>query len=344
MRTMIGGLAALLLLSVLAVSYAAHPVRAAVTVENQSSAPMAVSDIGTWDRAMIWVFVQQRDFHRRLTGYLRAMKQTGDMSLVWSLIGVSFLYGVFHAAGPGHGKAVMTSYLLTHRQTLRRGVALATAAAFCQGLVAILIVYGLVEVAGWLPRDSQTAVSWSERASFALVAVLGAALLFRAVRSLLLRVRPMSHDHSHQNLARRHGHDHAHSSHDADCGHTHVPSAEQVADVRDIRTAIAVVLSIGIRPCTGAVIVLVFANVAAMPWAGVGAVLAMSAGTALAVASLAALAVGARRLAQRYVRTEARYLALGADGAAVIGGALILAVGLSLLSAAFGPVHPLLGM
>lgn len=335
MRTVMCGLVAALLLAVVALSLPVRQVQAATTA-TETVAPMTASDIGIWDRAMIWVFAQQRDFHRRLTGYLRTMKQTGDTALVWSLIGASFLYGVFHAAGPGHGKAVMTSYLLTHRQTLRRGVVLAVAAAFCQGLVAIVIVYGLVEVAGWLPRDSQTAVSWSERASFALVAVLGAVLLFRAGRSLLRRFHRLSPDHHHD-------HGHAHGSHDAHCGHTHVPSAGQVSDVRDIRTAIAVVLSIGIRPCTGAVIVLVFANVAAMPWAGVGAVLAMSAGTALAVASLAALAVGARRLAQRYVRSDARYLALAADAAAVIGGALILAVGLSLLSAAFGPAHPLLG-
>lgn len=336
MRALACTLAAAFVLAVTAYTFTAMPACAAT----DTTAQTASADISTWDRAVVWVFTQQRDFHRRLTGYLRTMKQTGDMTLVWSLIIASFLYGVFHAAGPGHGKVVMTSYLMTHRQTLKRGVILAVAAAFCQGLVAILIVYGLIGLAGWLPRDSQAAVSWSERASFALVAALGAALLFRALRSLLGRVRatsPAHHDHDD------HGHGHAHMDDGACCRHSHVPSATQVADVRDFRTAFLVVLSIGIRPCTGAVIVLVFANVAAMPWAGVGAVLAMSAGTALAVASLAALAVGARRLAQRYGRADSRYAGLAADAAAAVGGALILAIGLSLLSAAFGPAHPLFG-
>ena len=104
-----------------------------------------------------------------------------------------------------------------------------------------------------------------------------------------------------------------------------------------------VVLSIGIRPCTGAVIVLVFAKAVALAWVGMGAVLAMSAGTALAIASLAAASVGIRNLAVQLPVTPSKYLGHAADVAAALGGVVILIVGISLLSTAFGPAHPIMG-
>ncbi|MBO6949281.1 MAG: nickel/cobalt transporter [Rhodospirillales bacterium] len=292
----------------------------------------ASGDIGWVDRFTVWVINEQRAFHRELTGYLRDLAAAGgDWRLVWPLIAASFLYGLFHAAGPGHGKAVVSSYLLSHKQTIRIGMWLAAGAAFMQGLVAVVIVYGLVALAGWVPRDAQGAVLWSERASFALVALLGGYLLLRAARSLKNR---MSGGHGH------HHHDH---THDHGCGHAHMPTANDAAQVRDLKSALGVIVSVGIRPCSGAVIVLVFARVAGLSWAGIAAVLAMSAGTALAVSMLAAFAVTARNVVSRLSWMEGSKAGWAADLAALAGGLLILFVGLTLLSAAFRPAHPIIG-
>lgn len=287
------------------------------------------------DRLTIWIYTQQRIFHRELTGHLRALAGGAEWSVGAALIGASFLYGLFHAAGPGHGKAVMTGYLVTHKETVRRGVILAVAAAFCQGLVAIIIVYGFVTMAGLLPRETQTAILWSERASFFLVALIGAFLLYRGFVGLKRRIQaaPQCHDRSHD-----HSHDHTH-----DCGHVHMPAAEQVARASDFKTLLGIVLSIGIRPCTGAVIVLVFAKATALAWVGVAAVAAMSLGTAVAIASLAAMAVGSRGFVSRLSITPPKYAGHVAELATVLGGGLILVVGLSLLSSAFGTAHPIMG-
>lgn len=300
---------------------------------NASASAITASEIGPLDRATIWVYQQQRKFHRELTTHLRKLSQDGDWRVALALIGASFLYGLLHAAGPGHGKVVMTGYLVTHRETVRRGVILATAAAFCQGLVAIFIVYGLISLAGWLPRETQSAVTWSERMSFALVSLVGAFLLYRGAKGLWKRVRTVPQ-------CGHHHHDHVH---DESCGHVHMPDADVVAKANDWKTMAGVVLSIGIRPCTGAVIVLVFAKAVALAWVGVGAVLAMSAGTALAIASLAAASIGIRNLAVQLPVTPSKYLGHAADIAAALGGVLILFVGLSLLSTAFGPTHPIMG-
>ena len=301
---------------------------------NASAPASTASEIGLLDRATIWVYQQQRKFHRELTTHLRKLSQDGDWRVAMALIGASFLYGLLHAAGPGHGKVVMTGYLVTHRETVRRGVMLATAAAFCQGLVAIFIVYGLISLAGWLPRETQSAVTWSERMSFALVSLVGAFLFFRGGKGLWKRVRAVPQ------CAHHHEHDHIH---DESCGHVHMPAADVVAKANDWKTMAGVVLSIGIRPCTGAVIVLVFAKAVALAWVGVGAVLAMSAGTALAIASLAAASVGIRSFAVHLPVTPSKYLGHAADIAAALGGLLILVVGISLLSTAFGPTHPIMG-
>lgn len=300
----------------------------------QSDRPASTSEVGPIDQATIWIYQQQRKFHRELTTHLRRLSNEGDWRVALALVGASFLYGLLHAAGPGHGKVVMTGYLVTHRETVRRGVLLAVAAAFCQGLVAILIVYGLISLAGWLPRETQTAVTWSERMSFALVALIGAFLLFRGVKGLWRRVA--------RTPVCTHHHDSEHV-HDESCGHVHMPSAEVVEKANDWKTMTGVVLSIGIRPCTGAVIVLVFAKAVGLSWTGITAVVAMSSGTALAISMLAAVAVGIRNVAVNLPLTPQKYLGHAADAAAAVGGTVILIVGISLLSSAFGPAHPILG-
>ncbi len=293
-------------------------------------------DGSSWlDRLTVWIYTQQRAFHRELTGHLRALAGGADWRVGAALIGASFLYGFFHAAGPGHGKAVMTGYLVTHRETIRRGVLLATAAAFCQGIVAIIIVYGFVSLAGWLPRETQSAIVWSERASFFLVALIGAFLLYRGLRGLRRRLQPKTHCHDPL-------HHHAHE-HTDDCGHVHMPAPDEVAGASDLKTMLGIVLSIGIRPCTGAVIVLVFAKATSLAWVGVGAVAAMSTGTAIAIASIAAMAVGARSFVTKLPVTPPRYAGHIAELAVICGGALILVVGLSLLNSAFGTAHPIMG-
>src|SRR5690348_17381908 len=73
-----------------------------------------------------------------LSGLIRSAKADG--SVTYTLLGISFLYGIFHAAGPGHGKAVISSYLVANNETWKRGVALSFASAILQALTAILIV------------------------------------------------------------------------------------------------------------------------------------------------------------------------------------------------------------
>src|SRR5436190_14638282 len=85
-----------------------------------------------------WIFAKQAEFYRQFSGLIRAAKAGG--SVAWSLFGLSFLYGIFHAAGPGHGKAVISSYIVANNETWTRGVVLSFASALMQALVAVVLV------------------------------------------------------------------------------------------------------------------------------------------------------------------------------------------------------------
>src|SRR5467141_2192562 len=119
---------------------AAGVVDAAFAQASPFGAPRAPAPAVPVGGVLGWIFAKQAEFYRQFTALIRAAKADG--SAVWSLLGVSFLYGIFHAAGPGHGKAVISSYLVANEETWRRGIVLSFASAMLQSLVAVAIVGG----------------------------------------------------------------------------------------------------------------------------------------------------------------------------------------------------------
>ncbi|MFM8679241.1 MAG: nickel/cobalt transporter [Alphaproteobacteria bacterium] len=287
-----------------------------------------------------WILDTQRALHGELVRLVRLLADDPGGRHAGMLLLASFLYGLFHAAGPGHGKAVLATYLATQPQRLARGIGLAVASAFAQGAVAILLVVVLVVVAGWLPRDAQGAAAWGERLGFAMLAALGCALAWRGARAIARREDGHGHGCTHGH-GPGDGHDHGHGGgHGHACGHAHAPAPDALA-APGLLAALGVVTSIGLRPCTGAVLVLVLAFAFDLLWAGVAAVAAMSSGTALALGAMGAIVVAARQRAlaiagrggEARARRAAAWLSLA-------GGCAIAVLGALLLHAAFGPAHP----
>src|SRR5262245_40199570 len=127
------------------------------------------------DGFFAWIIAKQNEFYRQFSQLIRAAKADG--SAVWGLLGISFLYGVFHAAGPGHGKAVISSYVVANEETWKRGVALSFASAMLQALVAVAVV-GIA--AGLLSASAPTmksAVDVIEIVSYAFIITIGVRLL-----------------------------------------------------------------------------------------------------------------------------------------------------------------------
>ncbi|ODT68168.1 MAG: hypothetical protein ABS75_21470 [Pelagibacterium sp. SCN 63-23] len=264
-----------------------------------------------------WLQQQQRDFYAAMTGALDALRS--DWTAFWVLGGLSFLYGVFHAAGPGHGKVVISSYVLANERQLRQGVTLSALSALLQSLVAIGFVLVLAGLLNLTSTAMGVAAHWVGVVSYALVALLGLWLVARKVFGW----GHGHHEHDH--------HDHGHHHHDHG---EHMHHAVAPRDIRgNWREQLGVVLAVGLRPCSGALVVLVFALSQGLLAAGIAAVLLMGLGTAITVAALATLAVGAKGLAARIGGTDsamARHLVWWAE---LLGAVAVLAFGILLLIA-----------
>jgi nickel/cobalt transporter (NicO) family protein len=300
---------------------------------------------GVWSRLLVEVHAIQRDLHRQLAGAMHAVAARESMA-AWGLVVLSLLYGVFHAAGPGHGKIVISTYLLTHESQLRRGVTLSLVASLAQGITAILIVEVTVALLGWTFRRADAAATGFEAVSYGLVALIGALLAVTGLRRLHARLRqpPLISAHHTSHAADR---DYApdHGATCSQCGHAHGPMRSDLDASVSLHTLAGLILSIGIRPCSGAVLVLLAAHALSLRWAGIGAVLAMSVGTGLTVSFLAILSVYARKASLRLATLlpdRASRIAMAIDAVRVIGGFIILWAGLILLQSAWlVPAHPL---
>jgi nickel/cobalt transporter (NicO) family protein len=294
-----------------------------------------------------WILAKQAGFFRALSGLVRAAKADG--SAVWGLLGVSFLYGIFHAAGPGHGKAVISSYLVANEETWRRGVVLSFASALLQALVAILIVGIAAVLFNATAPSMNAAVRWIEIASYALIALIGARLLWVKGRGFLaelkaVRAKPVAlgaaatvhhrhDDHAHhdhdQGHARRHEHGHLHEHHSS---HSHGLEPQELAGPGGWQRGLAAIVAVGLRPCSGAILVLVFALAQGLFWAGVASTFVMGLGTAITVAAIATMAVGAKRLARRLAEQRAGWGSLALRGIEVAAAMVVLVFGLALLA------------
>jgi nickel/cobalt exporter len=285
-----------------------------------------------------WLLAKQSEFYREMSSTIRAAKSDG--SAVWTLLAISFAYGIFHAAGPGHGKAVISSYLVANQETARRGIALSFASALMQSLVAVAIV----AVCAWLLNATAKTMCGAEKvieiASYALIAAFGARLVwtkgggfFRALQARQPALTPAMavaghHDHGHGHDHHHHAHAHAHVAHhdhddhdhshdhghvhDEHCGHSHGPEPGELAGPGGWRRGLSAIFTVGIRPCSGAILVLVFALAQGLFWAGIAATFVMGLGTAITVATIAVIAVTAKDLARRL------------SGASEGGGALVM--------------------
>ncbi|MHC5308359.1 nickel/cobalt transporter [Bartonella sp. LJL80] len=289
----------------------------------QSSIGIGVSErvvqpSGMFGKFLLYVQYWQHRFERLLSGWLVGMHDHPSEGL--KLLAVSFIYGILHAIGPGHGKAVISSYLIANNETLKRGIFLSFFSSLLQAFSAIAIV-GAVYL--FLPARLTQASDWMTKASFALIMLLGAMLLWRQSRKLWQRHRerkifeeasassPMdqlfsgSADQAMENTkdlkqsldkdAYRHGLS-GNGRHCDVCGQSHIFSADIVDHKLDWKQAAIAVISVGIRPCTGAVFIMSFALINGLFWIGSSSVMFMALGTFITVSLLAAFAVKAKQL------------------------------------------------
>jgi len=329
----------------------------------QFGAPRPVAPPAGADGIAGWLLGKQAEFYRMLSGTIRSAKTDG--SAVWLLLGISFAYGVFHAAGPGHGKAVISSYLVANEETWKRGITLSFLSSMLQALVAVAVV----GVAAFVFQAGRKAICDSEYyfeiASYALIAAMGARLLWVKGKGFLrewaLLHMPKSvgaaathaparhdhghhhhthddkhhhddHDHDHDHDHDQHGHDHHDHDHDDHSGHSHGPTPDQLAGPGGWKRGLTAIVAVGLRPCSGAILVLVFALAQGIFWTGTLATFAMGFGTFITVAAIATITVTATSFATRLAAARTGYGSLALRGVEVGAATLVLFFGIVLLA------------
>jgi len=269
------------------------------------------------------ILALQASFYGALRTGLAAVG--ADRGALYALLGVAFGYGVFHAAGPGHGKAVIAGYLAAHQRTLAKGFGLSLAAATVQALVAI----GLVAVLGLLLKATAATMGKMtnavELASFLVIVAVGGAVTWRKAGSVLDATAPALAASGPPCV-------HGRMRWTA-CGCVALPSplqSESAGPAPWFELA-GVAIAAGLRPCAGAIVVLVFASAQGLFQAGIAATFAMALGTAVTTGLIALLAIFARTFLLRFVGSERAWARSAVAGAELLAAGFVSAVGLSLL-------------
>lgn len=306
------------------------------------------------------LLAQESRFYRALTAAVRGARTTEGAAV---LVGLSFLYGIFHAAGPGHGKAVITSYLVSNEVALRRGFLLALLAALLQGVIAIGIVTIAAVILNATASRMTAAAQMVEGLGYAGIVGLGLVLVWRKGRALMKSTAPFAPAATPgptPTLALADGPAAGRVAYrlkpasaaaieagprfiaddgrghpvDCVCG-AHIPDPARLGGAKmDWRTALVAIFTAGARPCSGAMLVLIFSLSQGLFVAGVASTFAMSIGTALTTGALAALAVLAKDVALSLARGAGTQRRERLGRIVEFGGALaVLLFGVALLAA-----------
>lgn len=268
-----------------------------------------------WRQTVLKIRQGQMKLQRSLATAAREMKTTESLAPTITLALIGLLYGVLHAIGPGHGKIVIASYLLAEESRIKRGVGLAFLASAAQAISAIAMVGVFAFVFDMSRLETTAKAQWLETVSYGFIAILGLWMIFSALRG-----KGCTHSHDHGA---------------ADYG-TPAPASGTFKQLW------APVLAIGIRPCSGAIIILLFTLAQGVFLAGIGATFAMALGTATTVAALAIFTVVARRMALRLVQSNGIWENHMSRGLALLGASAVLVFGILLLFASIGRNNPFL--
>lgn len=297
--------------------------------------PFAVSGqeaLGDYNGLTGLILAWQNKFNSELQHATRALKS--DPSALATLMLSSFAYGIFHAAGPGHGKAVLTSYMIANETALKRGLTLAGLAALLQGAIAIALVSIAAAVFNATAGQMKQATNLIDIASYSAIMLLGARLCWVKGQNFInqvLRVYRTNANFSSHNFSCDELEDGKHE-HGPNCNHYHAPNAETlISSSFSWREAITTIIAAGLRPCSGAILILVFTLSQNLFYAGIAATFMMSLGTAITTGALAAIAVYAKNTALRWTEKSSQKLLLIGGAAELSAAVLVLSLGLFLL-------------
>ena len=270
------------------------------------AAAVLIALVANWSDIVMWAQAEQRVMQAQLARSIQAVR-SGDQFAVATLVGACLIYGLLHAIGPGHGKFLIGGAAVASRRTAWRMATIGFTSSLMQAVSAIVLAYGglgLASATGSAIIGSTQ--DWLVPLSFVAMALVGVWIVVRGMRLML--ARPSAHLPVQMVDSHAHRHHH-HESNDHDDGHhsgghvhsgqcaagcKHMPTIDEAEKAESWRDVAALVFSIGIRPCSGALIVLIISWHFGLYLVGALATFAMAVGTGLIVALVALFATTVR--------------------------------------------------
>ena len=307
-----------------------------------------------WPSLIISGMHWQKEINGQLSDLLYDA-QTNSLSAGLSLTGLSFIYGILHSLGPGHGKLIVSTYIATHPTKVKISLTLTILSALLQAIVAIALVSALLVIFNSSMHEVNSEANRFVTLSFYAVVILGLVIVWRNLHTLwkafpfrqqqtikINAIKPMRVDSkASTSLTEEHP-----DSDTCGRGHKHFADAEVINSASSFKEYLVIILSIGIRPCTGAIMVLLFANMVDMYWLGVVGAFVMAIGTALTTSIIAIMTITGRQLVRRYINgnkqqvtrhsndneNTANKLRLASPLVRLTGGLVLILMGVILLS------------
>lgn len=289
------------------------------------------------ENPIIWARDKQQVFSGTMRTALNKLKTDSSTAAAWTLLSFGLAYGIFHAAGPGHGKVVISSWLLATENDLKRGLLVAFLSSMFQAFTAILLVSGLFLIVASVGNVVRDVVGYMEQASYAMICALGVYLIYTATRGWFKkRVAVAQSTSTPFNFEIVTPHNDQGHIHDEHCGHNHAPEPKDLRGDWSFKKALSLSFAIGIRPCTGAIAVLLAANTIGLYWAGIASTLAMGFGVFLTVSVIAAITVYGKDFALKLAARDNQRLGTIVNLLRLGGGVVVAFMGAIMFLGSFG--------
>lgn len=279
------------------------------TPGEETNLPVAAAtdedELGPIEKLMVKVRGVQKELTQHLNRFGMDIQANPLGAALWMFLGLSFVYGVVHALGPGHGKTVVCSYFLSNPGSFFSGALMGNAITFVHmGSAAVAVGAAYVLFSSGMGGFQQASRAL-QPASYGLLTLMGLFLAGKAIRDVikggLLAETSCPIDHT------------------------------EVARSAHIKKVLTVSFITGLVPCPGAAVILAFAIGQNIFWAGILAIIAMAVGMGLTTTLFAWAAVAARGATLKLSGRNKTffnwvYAALSICGAASIAifGALLL--------------------
>lgn len=265
--------------------------------KKKSSPQPALSRLAPPHPIFIKLAVWQKQLKDTMAGLIEQARSERRPGPILYLLLLAFCYGVLHAAGPGHGKAVVTSFILSQKRSLAGGLLLGNGVALAHGIAGIILVLAVHFILkSGLIGPLQTVTRTTQYISYSLITLLGAALVIKC----FIKWRSAGRDN------RKPGENTA-----AGSGKRMLP----------------VVIAVGMIPCPGVVMVMLFAMSMNLIGLGIALGFCIAAGMAVTITLVVILAMYGKGLTLKVLGRDSRLAKRIELGIEATAGLLVAALG-----------------